>query len=91
MKNVYGWLKFNEELDNKPEEKEEKECDCGEDPCKCEEVTEKKKAPKMKAEKGEEKEKKTATKKDDKDEKKGKGHSAAQKAKLPWLKNKEKK
>ena len=29
MKNIVGWVKFNESMD----EKEPKKCTCGEDPC----------------------------------------------------------
>jgi len=86
-KNVIGWLKFNESMDNK----EKNECTCKEEPCSCEETNEKKKAnpfAKMNAkkkEKGDDKEK--APKKGDKKEGGKKKLSAAQ-MKLPWNKGK---
>lgn len=84
MKNLKGWVKFNESMDAA----EDKKCDCGQEDCDicnpAEKVEEKKKAPKMKADKKEDKEdKKKADKKDDK-----KGPSDKQKAKLPWLNKK---
>ena len=87
MKNVIGWLKFNEELDNN---KEENECTCGEDPCTCKEddkVEEKKKNPfaKMNAEKKDKGDKKKADKKEDKG---GKKELTAAQKKLPWNKGK---
>ena len=82
MKNLKGWVKFNESMDET-----EKKCDCGQEDCdicsKEEKVEEKKKNPFAK------KSKEKGDKKDTKETDKGgkKKLTAAQK-RLPWNKGK---
>lgn len=83
MRNLVGWVKFNESMD------EEKKCDCDQEDCGIcnpeDKVEEKKKNPfaKMNAEKKKAGGKKTAPKKEDKKEDKKDG----KKGNLPpWLK-----
>jgi hypothetical protein len=91
MKNLIGWVKFNESVDAN----EEKKCDCGDEECGIcnpQDKVEEKKNPfaKMNAKKKEEKgEKKTAAKKGEKKEGGEKKLSKAQ-MNLPWNKNKKK-
>ncbi len=86
MKNLIGWVKFNESMD-------EEKCDCSQEDCGIcnpEEKVEEKKNPfaKMNAKKKEDKaDKKTAPKKGEKKDGAKKGLSAAQ-LKLPWNKGK---
>ena len=99
MKNIVGWVKFNESMD----EKEPKKCTCGEDPCECNEMDDKKtykregapvdseeekleeKKKNPFAKKSKEKGDKTDTKETDKG---GKKKLTAAQMKLPWNKGK---